>query len=152
MLRTQHYMPTLEAQWSEPVDLPFPLCQPILNCSLAAVEADNDSTTYHMEAQCGAGSQPKSDLLSAHTRLWWWPCVRQWSEPVDFRFILCQPNLNCSLAAVEADNDSTTYHMEAQCGAGGQPKSDLLSAHTRLWWQSYTRQWSEPVDFRFLLC
>ena len=68
MLRTQHYMPTLEAQWSEPVDLPFPLCQPILNCSLAAVEADNDSTTYHMEAQCGAGSQPKSDLLSAHTR------------------------------------------------------------------------------------
>jgi len=22
MLRTQHYMPTLEAQWSEPVDCP----------------------------------------------------------------------------------------------------------------------------------
>jgi len=31
---------------------------------------------------------------------------------------------------VEADNDSTTYDIEAQCGAGGQPKSDLLSTHT----------------------
>ena len=100
MLRTQHYMPTLEAQWSEPVDLPFPLCQPILNCSLAAVEADNDSTTYHMEAQCGAGGQPKSDLISAHTKLWWRPYMRQWSEPVDLPFPLCQP------------------------------KSDLLSTHT----------------------
>jgi hypothetical protein len=37
-----------------------------------------------------------------------------------------------SLAPVEADAASAAYDMAAQCGAGGQPKSDLLKTHTRL--------------------
>ena len=92
-----------------------------------------DSARYDMVAQCGAGGQPKSDLLSTHMRLWLWPYERRWSEPVALSVVLCQTKLNWSLAAVEADTDSATYDMEAQCGAGGQPKSDLLSTHTRLW-------------------
>jgi hypothetical protein len=136
-------------RWSEPVDLLLALSQAKLNWSLAAVEADNDSATYDMEAQCGAGGTPKSDLLSAHTRLWRWPYARRWSEPVDLPLALSQ--LNWSLAAVEADNDSATYDMQAQCGAGGQPKSDLLSAHTRLWRWPYARRWSEPVDLPLVL-
>ena len=51
-------------------------------------------------------------------RLWRWPCARQWSEPVDFRLLLSQPKSNWSLAVVEANNDSATQDMEAQCGAG----------------------------------
>jgi hypothetical protein len=58
--------------------------------------------------------------------------ARRWSEPVDLPLILSQTKFVWSLAAVEADNDSATYDMEAQCGAGGQPKSDLLSTQTRL--------------------
>ena len=116
-------------QWSEPVDLPFLLSQPKSNWSLAAVEADNDSATHDMEAQCGAGGQPKSDLLGTHMRLWRWPCARQWSEPVDFRLLLSQPKSNWSLAAVEADNDSATQDMEAQCGAGGASPNQTSSVH-----------------------
>jgi len=119
-------------QRSEPVDFRLLLSQPKSNWSLVAVETDNDSATHDMEAQCCAGGQPKSDLLSTHMRLWRWPCPRQWSEPVDLPLLLSQTKLNLSLAAVEADNDSATHDMEAQCGAGGQPKSDLLSAHMRL--------------------
>jgi len=55
------------------------------------------------------------------------------SESVDFRLLLYQPKLNWSVAAVEADNDIATYDMEAQCGAGGQPRSYLCRTHTRLW-------------------
>jgi hypothetical protein len=116
-------------RWSEPVDLPLVLSQTNLNWSLSAVEAYNNSATYDMQAQCGACGQPKSDLLSTYTRLWRWPYARRWSEPVDLLLVLSQTNLNWSLSAVKADNESATYDMQAQCGAGGKPKSDLLSAH-----------------------
>ena len=69
MLRTQHYMPTLEAQWSEPVDLPLLLSQTKYNWSLAEVDADIDSTTQDMVAQCDAGGQPKSALITTHMML-----------------------------------------------------------------------------------
>ena len=62
------------------------------------------------------------------TRLWRWPYARRWSEPVDLPLALSQTKLNWWLAVVEAKNYSATYDMQAQCGAGGQPKSDFLSA------------------------
>jgi len=77
-------------------------------------------------------ASPK-DLLGTHMRLWRWPYARRWSEPVDLRLLLSHTKSNWLLAAVEADNDSATHDMEAQCGVGGQPKSDLLSTHMRLW-------------------
>jgi hypothetical protein len=42
----------------------------------------------------------------------------------------CQKDI--AITKLDADYDSTRYDMKAQCGAGGQPKSDLLSTHTRL--------------------
>jgi len=48
-------------------------------------------------------------------------------------FVLAsQTKSDWSLAPVEAGVDGATHDMGAQCGAGGEPKLDLLSAHTRL--------------------
>jgi hypothetical protein len=52
-----------------PVDLPLPLSQTKHNRSAAPVEADVDSATYDMVAQCGASNQLKLNLLSTLTRL-----------------------------------------------------------------------------------
>jgi len=49
-----------------------------------------------------------------------------------FTFLISQTNYIRSLAAVEADVDSATYVMVAQRGAGGQPKLDLMTTHTKL--------------------
>jgi hypothetical protein len=46
-----------------------------------------------------------------------------------FTFLISQTNYIRSLAAVEADVDSATYVMVAQCGAGGQPKLDLHNTY-----------------------
>ena len=118
--------------WSEPVDLPFLLSQTKYNRSLAPVEADVDSATNGMVAQCRAGDQQKSDLIRTHTRLYCCGYMRKWSEPVDLPFLLSQTKYNRSLAPVEADVDSATNGMVAQCGAGDLPKSDLIRTHTRL--------------------
>jgi len=56
----------------------------------------------------------------------------QRSEPVDLNLLLSQTKYNWSLAAVKDNVGSVTYDMVAQCGAGDQPKFDLLSTHTRL--------------------
>jgi hypothetical protein len=53
-------------------------------------------------------------------------------EPVDLPSLRSQTNVNWSLAADEKDMDSPTHDMAAQCGGGGQPKSDLIRARTRL--------------------
>ena len=90
---------------------------------------DVDSATYDMVAQCGAGDQPKLDLLSRHTRLLYLFQVRTCSEPLDLPFLPLQTNFIQSVAAVEADVDSATYDMVAQCVAGGQPKFNLLSIY-----------------------
>jgi len=58
--------------------------------------------------------------------------MRRWSEQVDLHFLPPQTKYNWSLAAVEADVDSDTHDMVAQCGAGGQSKLDLLSTYTTL--------------------
>jgi hypothetical protein len=88
-----------------------------------------------MVARCGADGQPKLDLLSAHTRLWYRLWVRRWSEQVELPFVTSQTKYNGSLAPVEADDYSATNDMVARCGADGQPKLDLLSTHTRLWFR-----------------
>ena len=54
------------------------------------------------------------------------------SEPVDLRLLLSQTKYIWSLAAVDADVDDARYDMVAQCGAGDQPKLDLITIHTRL--------------------
>jgi hypothetical protein len=48
--------------------------------------------------------------------------VGRWSEPVDLPFLLSQTKYNWSLAEVDADIDSTTQDMVAQCDAGGKHK------------------------------
>jgi len=65
--------------------------------------------------------------------------------------LLSQTKYNWSLAAVEVDVDSATHDVAAQCEAGGQPKLDLFSTHTRLQYRLQVRQWSEPVDLPLLL-
>ena len=47
-------------------------------------------------------------------------------------WVLSQTKYIWSLAAVDADVDDARYDMVAQCGAGGQPKLDLITIHTRL--------------------
>jgi hypothetical protein len=111
------------------------------NRSLAADGADVDSITHDLGAQCGAGGQPaspkaKGDLMNTHTRLWYRLQARGWSEPVDLPLLLSQTKYNRSLTAIEAGVDSATHDMVVQCGAGDQPKGDLLSTHTRLWYRS----------------
>jgi hypothetical protein len=46
--------------------------------------------------------------------------------------LLSQTKYIWSVAPVEADDESATYEMVAQCGAGGQPKLDRVRTHTRL--------------------
>jgi len=55
------------------------------------------------------------------------------SEPVDLPLLLSQTKCNRSLAAVEANVDSATDDVVAQCVAGGQPKLDLLIIYTTLY-------------------
>jgi len=71
---------------------------------------------------------------SVHIRgLWWWPYGPRWSEPLDLPLLLSQTNFIRSLASVDADVDSATYDLVAQCGAGGgKPKLDHMMTHTRL--------------------
>ena len=54
------------------------------------------------------------------------------SEPVDLPLLLSQTKYNWPLAPVEADMESATNEKVAHCGAGGQPKSDLIWTHMRL--------------------
>ena len=108
-------------RWCEPVDLPLLLSQTKYNWSLAPVEADVDSGTYDMVAQCGAGGQPKLGLLRTHTSLWCCCNVRRRREPFDFPLLLSQTKYNWSLAPVEADVDSAIHDMVAERGACGQP-------------------------------
>jgi hypothetical protein len=138
-------------RWSEPVDLPFLLSQAKYNWSQAPVDATVDSDRHDMAAQCGAGGRPKVDLLSTYTRLWCWPYVRRWSEPVDLPFPLSQAKYNWSLAQDDATVDIDTHDIAAHCGAFGRPKVDLLSTYTRLWCWPYVRRWSEQVDLPFFL-
>ncbi len=63
-----------------------------------------------------------------HMRLWRWPYARRWSESVDLPLVLSQTKLNWSLAVVEEVVDSVTHNMVTQCGAGGQPKLDLIES------------------------
>jgi hypothetical protein len=81
-----------------------------------------------------AGGQPKLDLLTTYLRLWCCCYARRWCELVDLPLLLSQTNYNWSLAPVEAHVDSATHDMVAQCGcgAGSQPKLDLLTTHTKL--------------------
>jgi hypothetical protein len=55
--------------------------------------------------------------------------VRRRSEPVVLPFLLSQTSFNWSLAPVEANIDSATHDMVAQCGVGDQPQIDLLSTY-----------------------
>jgi hypothetical protein len=109
-----------------------------------------DSSTHDMVAQCAAGGKHKSDLLSTHTRLWYRLQVRRWSESVELCLLPSQTKCDWSLAVVEADVDSATHDMVAQCSAGGKHKSDLLSTHTRLSYRLQVRRWSEAVDLPLL--
>jgi hypothetical protein len=118
-------------RWSEPVAFPLLLSQTKYKRSLAPDEADVDSATHDMVTQCGDGGQHKFDLLHIHTRLQYRMQVRRWSEPVDFPLLLSQTKYKRSLAPDEADVDSATHDMVAQCGDGCQPKMDLLRTHTR---------------------
>jgi hypothetical protein len=122
--------------WSEPVDIHLPslslLSQTKNYLSLAAVEAILDSATYDVVAKCGAGHQPKLDLLGTHTTLYYRLYGRRWSGPVDLPSLLSQTKYNRSLAAVEANEDSATYDVVKKCGAGRKPKLDLLRTHTTL--------------------
>jgi hypothetical protein len=126
-------------RWSEPVDFPLLLSQTKCNRSLAPDEADVDSVAYDMVAQCGAGSKPKFVFLRTHTRLQYSMHVRQWSEPVAFPLLLSQTKYKRSLVADEADVDSATHDMVAQCCDGGQPKMDLLRTHKRLQYRMQVR-------------
>jgi hypothetical protein len=56
--------------------------------------------------------------------------MRRLIEPVDLPSLRSQANVNWSLAADEKDMDSATHDMAAQCGGGGQFKSDLLITYT----------------------
>jgi len=76
--------------------------------------------------------QAEFDLLRTHTRLWCRPYAIWRSEPVDLPLLLSQTKYNCSLAPVHEIVDRARYDMVAKCGVGSQPKSDLLSTHTRL--------------------
>jgi hypothetical protein len=110
-----------------------------------------DSARYDMVVQCGAGGQPKLDLIRTHTRLWCCCYMSRWSEPDDLCLLLSQTKYNWSLAPDEDDMDSARYDMVAQCGAGGQPKLDLIRTHTKLWCCCYLSRWSEPDDLCLLL-
>jgi hypothetical protein len=89
-----------------------------------------DSARYDMSAECGAGGQPKLDLIRTYTRLWCFSNMCRWSEPVDLRLLLSRTKYNWSLAPDEDDMDSARYDMVAQCTAGGQLKLDLFRTHT----------------------
>jgi len=71
--------------------------------------------------------------------------VCRWEDGLSRLIYLCcypkqsQTKFIWSLAPVHADVDSATHDMVAQCGAGGQPKLDLLRTHTRLSWPHYAR-------------
>jgi L-arabinose isomerase len=134
-------------RWSEPVDFPLLLSQTKYNRSLAPDEADVDSATHDMVAQCGDGGQHKFDLLRTHTRLQYRMQVRRWSEQAAFPLLLFQTKYKRSLAPDEADVDSAAYDMVAQCGAGGQSKFVFLRTHKRLQYRMHVGRWSEPVDF-----
>jgi hypothetical protein len=81
-----------------------------------------DAARYDMVAQCGAGCQPKLDLIMIHRR-WWF-------DLVDFPLLRSQTRYNGSLAAVDADVDKARYDMVAQCGAGGQLKFAIMRLET----------------------
>jgi len=104
-----------------------------------------------MMAQCGAGGQPKLDLICTHTRLSCRSYMRKFSEPVDLPLLVSQTKYNWSLALDEAEVDSATHDMVAQCGAGSQPLLELLRKHTRLSCCCNMRRWSEPVDLPLLV-
>jgi hypothetical protein len=91
-----------------------------------------DSATHDMVAQCGAGGQPKLDLLRTHTRPSCCCNMRKLSEPVDLPLLLSKTKYNWSLALDEAYVNIATHDMLAQCGAGDQPLLDLLRTNTRL--------------------
>jgi hypothetical protein len=118
--------------WSDLLDLPLRLSQTNFFWSVAAVEADVDSATYDMVTHCGADPNPRLDLVRTHTGLSLRLYGGRWSEPLDLPLLLSQTNFIWSVAAVEADVVKATHNVVAQCGAGGQPKLDLLSSHTRL--------------------
>jgi hypothetical protein len=84
-----------------------------------------DSATHDVVAHCGAGGQPKLELHRKHTRMWCCCYARRGHKPVDISLLLSPTKYNWSLAPVEADVDSATHDVEAQCGAGGQPKLDI---------------------------
>jgi hypothetical protein len=128
-------------RWCELADLPLLQFRTKHIWSLALVEADVDSAKHDMVAQCGAGGQPKLDLLTTYIRLWCCCYARRWYEPVDLPLLLSQTNYNWSLAPVEAHEDS----------AGGQPNLDLLTTHMRLWCCCYVSRWYEPLDLPLLL-
>jgi len=53
--------------------------------------------------------------------------------PLDLPLLLSRTNHYLSLAPVGVDVDNATYYdVMTQCGAGGQPKLDLIRTHTRL--------------------
>jgi hypothetical protein len=137
-------------RWSEPADLPLLPSQAKHNWSPAADDADDDGATNEMVAQCSAGGQPRWDLLGIHTRLWCWPYARRWREPADLPLLSSQTKHHLSPAADDADDDGATHDMVAQCSAGGKPRWDLLSIHTRLWCWPYARRWPEPADLPLL--
>jgi hypothetical protein len=107
-------------QRRKPVDFPFLLSQTKYQWSLALVVVDVDSATHDIADQCGAGGQPKLDLLSTHTKLWCCCNVRRWREPVDFPLLLSQTKYQWSLAPVVVDVDSATHDIADQCGADGR--------------------------------
>jgi hypothetical protein len=72
-----------------------------------------------------ASPNSKLDLLTTHTKVWCRPYEKRWSEPVDVSLPLFQTKYDRSLAAVDAELDSATNDMVAQCGAGGQSKFQI---------------------------
>jgi hypothetical protein len=91
------------------------------------------SLVHHdVVAQCGAGSKPTIGphhntyevVESMHIRCWY--------VPLDSPLILSRTNFIWSNASAEADLDSASHDLVAQCGAGGLSKLDLISAQTTL--------------------
>jgi hypothetical protein len=138
-------------RWSELVDLHLPLYHTNSIWLLAVVHSDMEFATYEFASRCGAGGQPKLDLIGTHMRLLRRTFERRWSEPVDLRLALMHTNYIWSLAGVHADMECATLELAAQCGGCGQPKSDLLGTHMRLLRPSHERRLSELDDLPLLL-
>jgi hypothetical protein len=123
----------IRLRYSHPLELPLLLSQTKHNWSLVPVKAMwtvLDTIWLPNVAWC---LQPAQIGLQQDTYEVAVTDIHKITDAqVNLRLLLSHTKYHWSPAPVEKDVDSARYNIVDQCGAGDQPKLDLLRTHTRL--------------------